>query len=89
MKKFANKRSLDLEVAGTIASFAIIILTVAAFWDYQSGQRIFIAVFLMGSILNGSLAGMNWYRRHIAAGILFTILTMLYLGVCVYAALAV
>lgn len=81
MRKRSTKRTLDgeLEAAATIMGVVIIVSAVIAFLDYMDGRDIFIAIFAMGTILNGIISGINWYKHHIIGGIVFAILAVTFL----------
>ncbi len=84
MQKKEERRELDYTAVGSAAGLIVILFFGLGLFDLVNAFYFFWIAIGGGSILNGSLAGIAFARRHKAAGIFFLFLAAVCLGIFLY-----
>lgn len=83
MNRKKVRRTLDLELMGSIAGLALIICAVAGFLDMENAPGFFVLVSGMGVLVNGILAGLRFIKQRYVSAVVLTILTVALLALLV------
>ncbi len=84
MQKKEERGELDYAAVGSAAGLIVILFLGLGLLDLINTFYFFWIAIGSGSILNGSLAGIAFARRHKIAGILFLLLAAVCLGIFLY-----
>lgn len=76
MNKKKVRKSLDLELIGSIAGLALIVCTVAGFLDMENAPGFFVIVSGMGVLVNGTLAGLRFVKQKYVSAAALAVLTL-------------
>lgn len=76
MNKKKVRRTLDLELIGSIAGLVLIVCAVAGFLDMENAPGFFVLVSGMGVLVNGVLAGLKFIKQRYVSAAVLTIITV-------------